>query len=147
MKFLLVVLIISSILGCKDIGQKRVDTNLTPEENQTMCIERIFEKDSVLGEIRNHASEKVSLSQSIINYTKELESLDYSNCPEKFVSSFHEHIEAWKMVTKVTDDYPSLRGELHDIFSELEKSKDSTQFKSLVKQVWDTWNLVEENAM
>jgi hypothetical protein len=56
-------------------------------------------------------------------------------------------MEAWKMVTKVTDKYPLLRGELHDIFAELEKSKDSTEFNDLVKQVWNTWKKVEENAL
>ena len=114
--------------------------------SEAKCIERIFKKDSVLGEIRNHASEKISLSQAIMDSTAELESLDYSDCPGKFVSSFHRHIAAWKMVTKVTDNYPSQRGELDDIFVKLEKSEDSTEFKFLVKQVWDTWNEVEEST-
>jgi hypothetical protein len=134
------------MLGCKDTSLNQNNSDLMPETKRTECIERIFEKDSVLGEIRNHASESKSLSLSIMNYTKELEALDYTNCPEKFVSSFQEHIEAWKMVTKVSDKYPSLRGELHDVFAELEKSKDSTEFNDLVKQVWDTWYKVEENA-
>lgn len=146
MKLVLVIIVFSSIFSCKEPGAKQQNVQLTPEMNQTNCIERIFEKDSVLGDIRNHASETISLSQSITNYAKELEFLDYSNCPQKFVSAFHDHIEAWKRVTRVTDKYPSLRGELHDIFAELEKSKDSTEFKSLVKQVWDTWHWVEENA-
>lgn len=72
--------------------------------------------------------------------------MDYSSCPDRFITAFHKHIEAWKMITKISNKYPSLRGELHEIFAELEKGKDSTEFKSLVKQVLDTWTIVEESA-
>ena len=146
MKMILYILVISSMIGCKDHVTEQNDADMSVEIGQIRCVERIFEKDSILGSIRNHASENVSLSQTINDYTEALESLDYTNCPDKFVSSFHDHIDAWKKVTKVTDDYPLLRGELHDIFEELEKSKDSTEFKSLVKQVWDTWYLVEASV-
>ena len=109
-------------------------------------IERIFAKDSFLGNVRNHASEKIPLKDALNNYTSELESLDYTNCPENFISAFQDHINAWKKVAEISSKYPSLRGELHDIFLQLEKSKDSIEFKSLVKQVWDTWSKVEESA-
>ncbi|MBT8320726.1 MAG: hypothetical protein KJO90_03550 [Eudoraea sp.] len=145
MKFMVFILVLS-ILSCnKTVGKKNA-ADKTAEVKQLKCVEHIFTSDSILGEVRNHASEKVSLSQSIMTYTEELESLDFSNCPEKFTSAFRQHIEAWKMVMQVSDKYPSLRGELHSIFAELEKSKDSTEFKYLVKQVWDTWNLAEQYA-
>ena len=146
MKLVLVIIVFFSLLSCKDPGPKQKKADVTTGINQTNCIERIFEKDSLLGEIRNHASENISLSRSIKNYTKELESLDYSDCPQKFVASFHDHIKAWKRVTKISDKYPLLRGELHNVFTILEKSEDSTEFKSLAKQVWDTWYRVEEEA-
>jgi hypothetical protein len=143
-KWLFLIWVLSSVPGCKDISPKRNTSDILPEMAKTECIERIFEKDSLLGEIRNHASEKISLSQSIQNYTKALESLDYTGCPEEFVSSFRKHIEAWKGVTKITDNYPHLHGELHDIFIELEKSKDSAEFKALVNRVWETWTEVKK---
>ena len=143
---LLFLIMLFPILGCKETVAKKNKDDLTLEIKQAECVEHIFTKDSILGELRNHASEKVSLSQAIINYTKETESLDFSNCPETFTSVFYKHIDAWKKVTKVSDKYPHLRGELHNLFAQLEKSKDSTEFKYLVKQVWDTWNMVKENA-
>jgi len=48
------------------------------------------------------------------------------------------------MLKKVSDKYPELRGELHVIFAELEKKKDSLEFKLLETRISDTWNIVEE---
>nr|WP_321235306.1 hypothetical protein [uncultured Psychroserpens sp.] len=144
MKFVSLILLFT-VLGCKDTKVKQNNTDATLEIKRTNCVEQIFAKDSVLGSIRNHASEKIPLSKALNNYTKALKSLDYTNCPETFTSAFHEHIEAWEKVAKISNQHPSLRGELHDIFAELEKGKDSTEFKSLVKQVWDTWGKVEES--
>ncbi len=134
------------VLGCKDSSVKRNTSDLNHEMKRVNCVERIFEKDSVLGNIRNHASENISLSEAIINYTRALESLDFTSCPEKFKSAFGEHIEAWKGVAEISNKYPLLRGELHDVFAELEKSEDSIAFKFLVKQVWDTWKTVDESV-
>ncbi|PKV50933.1 hypothetical protein ATE84_3002 [Aquimarina sp. MAR_2010_214] len=39
-----------------------------------------------------------------------------------------------------------LRGELHDIFSIIEKSKDSTEFKSRLSQILETWKIVEQSS-
>ena len=140
------LLIISFVvIGCKGTGNKDSVTSNSAIKTSTSCIEQIMEQDSVLGNIRNHSSEMGSLSDAITDYTQDLEALDYSQCPEAFTKAFQQHIDAWKKVTLITDKYPALRGELHDIFSELEKSKDSVEFKALVKEVWDTWALVEES--
>jgi hypothetical protein len=72
--------------------------------------------------------------------------LDYSYCPEEFELAFHKHIDAWLDFRKVSDKYPLLRGELHDIFSIIEKSKDSTEFKSRLNQILETWKIVEQNS-
>lgn len=145
MKLLLFIFTIS-LLGCRGIGEKQDSSHTGLDAKQVKCVERIFKKDSVLGDIRNHASEKMSLSQAINNYTSKLEAINYNDCPEKFTSAFLKHIEAWKLVKKVTDKYPSMRGELHDIFAKLEKSNDSTEFKILAQQIWDTWDMVKEHA-
>ena len=144
MKLLFLILLL--ILGCKETNANQNNSDSTVDLKRAKCVEQIFVKDSILGDVRNHASENLPLSEALNNYTKELESLDYSSCPDSFITAFHKHIEAWKMVTKISDKYPSLRGELHEIFEELEKGKDSTEFKYLVKQVLDTWTIVEESA-
>lgn len=116
------------------------------ERESINCIKQIFEKDSIFGDIRNHASEKISLSEVINNYSKNLKSLDYSHCPDIFESAFHKHIDAWLDFRNVSDKYPLIRGELHDIFAIIEKSKDSTEFKSRLGQILETWKIVEENS-
>lgn len=141
---LLIILIL--LLGCKYTGEKQKNTDIVIDKDAIACVQMVFEKDSILGGIRNHSPEKISLSETIDNYTHELESMAYTNCPEKFKSSFNAHIKAWQQLRSVTDKYPSMRGELHDIFALLEKSADSTEFKTLVQKVWDTWDLVKENS-
>lgn len=138
--------IIILLLGCKHTGENQKNTDSTIDKEAFACVKMVFEKDSILGEIRNHSSENISLSETINNYTKELESMNFAYCPEKFKSSFNAHIKAWQHLRSVTDKYPAMRGELHDIFARLEKSQDSTEFKALVQEVWDTWDLVKENS-
>lgn len=146
MKPLSFTLITLVILGCNNDLRKPDTLESGYEANQALCIEKIFNRDSALGDIRNQASENISLSEAIANYTKELDALDYSNCPGEFVSAFREHIAAWNEVIRVTDNHASLRGEMHDLFGKLEKSQDSTEFKGLLKRVWDTWQAVEESV-
>jgi hypothetical protein len=134
------------LLGCKDYNKKE-DSNLLNEERKSIdCVKQIFEKDSIFGGIRNHASEKISLSEAINNYSKNLMSLDFSNCTEEFELAFHKHIEAWLDFRKVSNKYPLLRGELHDIFTIIEKSEDSTKFKSKLDKILETWKIVKESS-
>ena len=146
MKYFLNLIVILLVLSCNNAGNKSSKTKLesVTDIEKTGCMESILKRDSVLGEIRNHASEQISLSETIDNYTNSLKSLDYSDCPDKFTIAFHEHIEAWLAVKKVSDKYPELRGELHVIFSELEKKKDSLEFKSFETKIFDTWKVVEK---
>ena len=146
MKYSSILIAFFLLLGCKGEVDKEKKVNQGIVIEPIDCVDRIFQKDSVLGDIRNYASEKISLSETIDNYTNGLQSLDYTDCPDKFRSAFQEHIQAWLNIKIVSDNYPSLRGELHDIFAELEKSSDSIAFKSLVKQIWDSWKMVEEQA-
>lgn len=41
------------------------------------------------------------------------------------------------------EKHPELRGEMHDLFDEVENSKDTNEFKPLLKEIWDTWGAVE----
>ncbi|WP_299885719.1 hypothetical protein [uncultured Lacinutrix sp.] len=141
MKSLFVFISFLLLLGCKGNEEKLNISNLKTE---TDCIKEIFKKDSIYGEIRNHASKNISISETITIYTKNLKSLDYSNCPDEFKSAFYKHIQAWLDFRKVSDKHPSLRGELHDTFTKLEKSEDSIEFKSRLKQIFDTWEFVKK---
>lgn len=123
------------LLGCNSSNR---------EEKSANCVKLVFEKDSVFGNIRNYDSEKVPLSEAITNYSNNSKSLDFSNCPKEFELAFRKHIDAWLDFTKVSDKHPTLRGELHDIFAEIEKSKDSTEFKSRLAQILETWKFVKE---
>jgi len=145
MKYLSILILIFLTLACNNVGKKNGKTKLESVYIKTAeCIESILQRDSELGKIRNHSSEQLSLSETIDDYTNSLKSLDYKNCPDKFTIAFHNHIEAWLDVKKVSDKYPELRGELHVIFAELEKKKDSLEFKLLETRISDTWNIVEE---
>ena len=131
------------LLSCKENGS---DKNATSSEFNTQdinCIKRIFSEDSILGKIRNNAPKEMSLSEAINNYTNNTIALDFTNCPEDFKSAFYKHIDAWDTIIVLTNKYPSLRGEMHDAFEELERNKDSTEFKLMEAKIWDTWKLVE----
>ncbi|TRO66839.1 hypothetical protein [Christiangramia sabulilitoris] len=109
------------------------------------CEEKVIQTDEKLGKIRNHSSEKISLSETIDNYTESLNSLNFDHCTENFTMAFRDHIDAWKNIKKITDKYPDLRGEMHQLFDEIQNGKDSTEFKELSKKIWDTWSKVENS--
>lgn len=138
MKNYLFILVIFSTISCGEI-------NPSPAEEKD-CIDRVIQIDDSLGKLRNHACEKISLSETIDNYTKGLESINYKNCPGSFISAFEDHKEAWLNIKSVTNNYPELRGEMHDLFRQLETGKDSLAFKQFQKAIWDTWTEIEKTG-
>ncbi len=134
------------IIGCNNSNKKEANSISDTQGKSINCVKKVFEKDSILGGIRNHASEKISLTETINNYSKSVKSLDYSDCPEAFELAFNNHIDAWLAFRKLSDKYPLLRGELHDVFSIIEKGKDSIEFRSRLNQILETWKVVEESA-
>ena len=114
-----------------------------PMKNGLACIHAVLKKDGKWGGARNHRCEKVSLSKTIQVYVDSLAQLDFSGCPKNFTTAFKAHIDAWREMIPVTDAFPDLRGEMHDIFAEIEKSEAATGFKSKLNQIWDTWYVVE----
>ncbi len=110
------------------------------------CIKKVIALDDSLGTVRNHACETISLSETIQKYVQGMEAINYNNCPEAFSTAFKKHREAWTAMLSITDQYPDLRGEMHDLFDGIEKGKDAAIFKPLLKAIWDTWAEVE-NAM
>lgn len=110
------------------------------------CTERILKIDDSLGSVRNHACENKSLSKTIGDYATVLSNLDFTNCPANFKNAFKKHEIAWQDMIHVTKNYPDLRGELHDLFDQIEAGPDSLEFKNRLKLIWDTWAKIEEAA-
>ncbi len=113
------------------------------EADSKACIERVLKADNKLGTIRNHACETISLSETIRNYTKGMKALSYKGCKEVFATAFEKHREAWDVMIPVTDHFPELRGEMHDLFKIMEEGEHAEEFKSRLKVIWDTWAEVE----
>ncbi len=129
------------VTGCKNVASNEKQGNTDAKIND--CIERVIALDSSFGKDRNHDCEKISLSATITKYTNRLSELSYDGCAEEFKVAFQGHIKAWQNTMKVTDNYPDLRGEMHDLFDQINTTKDSTVFKPLVKDIWDTWADIE----
>ncbi|PYE79678.1 hypothetical protein DFQ11_10965 [Winogradskyella epiphytica] len=138
MKYVWIPLLCIYLLSCNKITNNKTFKAKT-------CVEKVILRDQELGEIRNQASLKVSLSESIGTYTSHLMSLNYECCPETFQKEFKEHISAWINIKTVTDKYPELRGEMHDLFLLLENGRDAEEFKMLSKKIWQTWNSIQYN--
>jgi len=111
------------------------------------CVEIIIEQDAALGKTRNHNCEKISLSQTIEKYTSALKALNYEGCNNEVEAAFNDHIAAWDAMTKVTDKHDSLRGEMHDLFDQIELSEDKVEFKTLLLKIWNTWEIFNDIAI
>ncbi|MEO1258636.1 MAG: hypothetical protein AAFZ15_07555 [Bacteroidota bacterium] len=112
-------------------------------ETELTCMQSVLKKDGKWGSARNHMCEKISLSETIQVYVDSLTQLNYSGCPEKFATAFRAHIKSWREMIPVTDAFPGLRGEMHDVFKEIENSDNASEFKNKLNRVWDTWYVVE----
>lgn len=149
MKKIIVLFFILLLVSCKDKNTNNTSENATALEqieeiSEKECINKILDADSKLGKERNVLCETVSLSETIKTYVAGMKALDFENCPQDFTKAFNSHIEAWNAMIPVTDNYPNLRGEMHDLFKELEKSNDSIVFTKKLSSIWDTWAIVEE---
>lgn len=106
-------------------------------------IKKILKADDVLGKKRNQDCKTISLSETILKYTTELKKLDLSHCSSNFKAAFYKHIEAWEAMISITDKYPNLRGEMHQLFKQIE-TKNDTEFKSKLANIWSTWDEIEK---
>ncbi|NNF32653.1 MAG: hypothetical protein HKN68_01000 [Saprospiraceae bacterium] len=143
MRTLIILLgsLIICLLSCKGGAKEKPSGNKGED-----CIRTVLSKDTSLGSKRNNECKEVSLSTTIDRYVISLSGLDYSECPNLFTEAFKSHIDAWVNMKQVTDSFPNLRGELHDLFDQIEGSKDSIVFKKLLADVWSTWEIVEKES-
>jgi len=139
----LIITILLFIISC---GESKLNNgnNSSADIIIDNCVKMIIADDDSLGTVRNNACKEISLSQTIINYTASLKSLDFSNCPKPFSDAFKSHIKAWNKMLVETDNYPEFRGEMHDIFDQIKAGPDSTKFKILEAEIWSTWSAVED---
>lgn len=127
--------------GCKGAN---IESRVSKSDKELNCMLQIFAADDSLGSIRNHDPEKIELGVSIERYTSALNQLDFTNCPNDFQEAYQKHIFAWMKMTRVAHRFPDLRGEMHDLFDEIEESEMQDQFKPLLKEIWDTWAVIEQ---
>lgn len=138
----ILLLFITVVVGCKDVNQPQ-DDNSRVSTPQKECIKEAISLDSSLGARRDKASRHVALGQSIRDYIKGMEAISFTGCPQAFTTAFKNHIAAWQDLLPLADKHPELRGELHELFTQLEKGPDGEEFKRRLKAVWDTWAEVE----
>lgn len=108
------------------------------------CITHVIAIDDTIGKARNHNCETISLSETIRIYISEIDKIDFSDCPSNFKQAFDSHKEAWSKMITITDKYPDLRGEMHDLFKVLEGGENKKEFKILLDSIWSTWGEVEK---
>ena len=138
-KYLVIAILILVTACSSNRGKKDFTVHASAKE----CVNYVIANDDSLGTIRNNATKKQSLSETIDDYVYSLDNLSFSNCPPAFIEAFEEHKEAWVNISEVTDNYPDLRGEMHDIFDIIESGQDSSAFKFLLAEIWLTWEQVE----
>lgn len=118
--------------------------NSVMSKTQTECMKRILAVDNSLGTIRNHACESIPLSEAIKQYVNSLKQIDFTGCSNQFEQAFKEHETAWLTILEITDKYPDIRGEMHDLFDTLKEGEDGEKFSTLLQSVWDTWREIEK---
>ena len=83
------------------------------------------------------------MSESIISYVSDINQFDFKDCPDDFKTAFHLHKNAWEDMLEVSDKYPSLRGEMHEIFDIIKEGEHGALFEKKLKAIWDTWSPIE----
>lgn len=142
---LLSLLCLLLIGSCKKNTSSSLEKNIDKKEISAKdCMIKVIAVDSAFGDVRNHASESISLSQTIKNYISSMDTYPYDNCPPDFTTAFKKHQEAWKGLLSITDKYPNQRGELHVIFEHIAAGDDATSFDTLLAQVLSTWTDVKK---
>jgi len=140
---LLFIAMVMSQCKNKENGHTVSSEIVIDNKAENSCIDSIIEADIRLGKERDEATKIVSISQSIENYVNGIKMLDFKNCPDPFQAAFRDHRIAWEKLKEFTDDYPSLRGEMHELFDKIKKENKSPKFNKLLAEVWRTWEMVE----
>jgi len=146
-------LLLMTVIGlnsCQNTGSSAgTNTESQPEESHyAEAIRRILAEDEELGGIRNHACEDTSLSATIRQYVAAIDALDFNACPADFTTAFQKHRAAWAASVPFFAQFDDLRGEMHDLFTIIEKGDKAQKaaFDEKLKLIQSTWMEVEALA-
>lgn len=140
-KNILLAIVVVLLLSCNESAS--IDKNKAKEKD---CVQHIISLDDSLGKVRNRNSKKISLSETILEYAYGINEEDFKNCSPQFTAAFNHHKESWLHMKSITDKYPELRGEMHELFDQIKEGKDSSAFKIRLEAIWNTWADVEKQA-
>lgn len=113
-----------------------------------LAISDILDHDARIGKIRNHACENQPLSTTVTDYVEAMREIDFSKAPNDFTEAFEQHIAAWEHSIPFMQQFPDLRGEMHDLFEEIRSSSATNQstLEDHEKEIWGTWAEIERIA-
>jgi hypothetical protein len=115
------------------------------DDRERACIERVLERDSELGDVRNHASETGPLADAVRGYIAGLDALDFAGCPADFETAFVRHRNAWESSLEFFEQHAALRGEMHTLFDEIKALGGDAEDGVVIIEngIWTTWAEVE----
>lgn len=139
-----ILIVASGLIQIYSCGSRNNRDTADSNQKEQNCMDYIIAQDDSLGRIRNHASETVSLSESIEQYVSTGNELNFEHCPSEFTHAFKNHLNAWTEMQTVTDNYPDLRGEMHILFDTIAEGEHKTRFKASLEKIHNTWKDVEK---
>jgi len=118
------------------------------ESDYVTAIHDVLSVDGELGMLRNRGTETESIVSSIRAYVAGIDGTDFSGCPEDFTEAFRWHRDAWEKSMAFFERFPSLRGEMHDVFEAIrsEGGETQTELERVEALIWDSWAEVEAVA-
>jgi hypothetical protein len=109
------------------------------------AIRAVLEEDTRLGGVRNHAPEAMPLAEAVGAYVRGLDAIDFGECPADFTAAFERHRDAWQESIRYFEEYPEMRGELHDLFDRIRGVSTDARMRieSIEQNLRGTWAEVE----
>lgn len=143
---------IFALTGCEAFAPADGSRGPTPtskprsEMTEREAVADVLTADEQLGKIRNHAPETGPIDIAAREYADALADLDYTNTPLAFQRAFAQHWTAWHDMAAYLEPHSELRGEMHDVFDQLEDptvNPTAAEFKRRLDKIWSTWAEVE----
>jgi hypothetical protein len=112
------------------------------------AIDRVLERDRVIGAERNRAPEQAPLADAVRRYVAGIDAIDFGGCPPEFTEAFRRHRDAWEASIVFFERFDGLRGEMHDVFDEIRRGDDDVraELHRIEDRIWQTWDEVEAAA-
>lgn len=133
---------ILSLAGTAAVGNAENEAS-----SYAAAIRAVIEQDSRLGKLRNHFSEDAPVARAVEEYVAGLDALDLEHCPPDFVRALHRHRDAWHGSIAFFEEFPNLRGEIHDVF-EMIRARDHSsraRLEAVEAEILSTWVAVQNS--